>query len=112
MAHDSLTEEREGAARNQALFREVNERIEELEPALSVVQFLCECDQRDCTAHIPLTLAEYEDVRGIPNHFFVLPGHQHSSVEVVAASNDRYLIVAKLGVGAAVAARLDPRQRR
>ena len=52
------------AARNQSIFREVNERLEELaekfQSVAKTAPFSCECADLDCTAMIDLTLNEYE----------------------------------------------------
>ena len=100
------------AAKNQSLFREVNERIEELGPSSLFAEFICECLDEACTAQVSLTVEEYETVRRDPNQFFILPGHEDLAVERVIASNDRYLVVSKLGAGQRVAVKLDPRKRR
>jgi len=52
----------ERVARNEAPFREANERIRRraAHADLSVVPFLCECADRDCTAAVQLQPAEYE----------------------------------------------------
>jgi hypothetical protein len=43
-------------ARNEALFREVNERVKEISDASEGrVDFLCECGDDQCTASISLT---------------------------------------------------------
>jgi hypothetical protein len=106
-----LDEQRKRAARNQSVFREVNERIEEFPPPSSFVEFVCECANPECSEKVGLTLEEYEDVRRAANRFFVLPGHEIATVEEVTFSNDRYAIVSKLGAAAPVAQKLDPRQR-
>jgi hypothetical protein len=103
----------ERVARNEALFREVNERIkqvnESLEPG-SESEFLCECGDPDCTTAISLTLVEYEGVRKVATHFAVLPGHSDPSVEQVIARNDRFVVVEKTEPEAGkVAVREDPR---
>ena len=100
-------------ARNEALFREVNERIkdvsEEVQPPAET-DFVCECGDAECTQPMPLTLREYEEVRRDATHFAVLPGHVVPGVEVVVASNDRFAVVAKTEPQAArIAVREDPR---
>jgi len=109
--------QRARAARNQSLFRQVNERIEELsqrpafvQPRSSFTEFVCECTQDGCTARIPLTYEEYESIRRDSNRFLVLPGHEIPAVEDTVESNGRYVVVSKLGEGAAVAKHLDPRR--
>ena len=102
---------RERAARNENLFREVNERIEDLATSASFTQFICECYDDTCDQRVSMTVQEYEDVRADGNRFFVLPGHTAEDVDEVLEENDRYLIVRKIGAGAAVAESLDPRNR-
>jgi hypothetical protein len=110
-AMSSLEAQRERAAKNQSLFREVNERIEHLSGSWSPIDFICECTDETCDQSISLTLAEYEGVRAESNSFFVVPGHELLDIEEVTESNDRYRAVSKLGAGAAAAERLDPRKR-
>ena len=100
------------AARNQALCREVNERIESLATMAGDVGFLCECADIDCTETLRLSLAEYERVRSSSVRFPVKPGHDYPEVESVVEENDRYAVVQKRGKAAEVSAGLDPRTRR
>jgi hypothetical protein len=102
---------RRRAARNQSLFREVNERIEALSGRSSFSSFVCECADESCDAQMPLTLEEYERVRSRPNWFVVLPGHNLADVEVIDVASDRFFIVSKLGAGAELASELDPRSQ-
>src|SRR6185437_1318518 len=74
--------------RNEALFREVNERIREITAGQAVpldefVIFQCECGRLDCQEQAHLSLAEYEAVRAEPNRFIVLQGHELPEVERV-----------------------------
>ena len=99
-------------ARNEALFREVNERIEQVNESLEVLaeaDYVCECGDPACTAPMSLTRAEYEHVRKVATHFAVLPDHSDPSVEKVIARNDRFAVVEKTEPDAArVAVREDP----
>jgi hypothetical protein len=101
-------------ARNEALFREVNERIEDVQAGFAAQErtdFLCECGNDDCTQPISLTLAEYEQVRQRPKHFVVVPGHDVVDVERVVERTDRYAVVEKLpGAPAKIALERDPRK--
>jgi hypothetical protein len=103
----------ERAARNQSVFREVNERIEGLTdrpPAVYEV-FICECCLDGCTETISLTIGEYEGIRQHPARFAVLPGHVEPKVErVVDSADDRYEVVEKIERAAEVAAQLNPRE--
>jgi hypothetical protein len=102
---------RERAAKNQSLFREVNERIGELSGSATLPTFVCECTAETCDQRVPLTPEEYERIRSDSNSFCVVPGHEISEIEQVVEVAEGYLVVAKLGRGATVADRLDPRKR-
>jgi hypothetical protein len=107
--HPDLDRRRERAARNESLFREVNERIEDLAGSASFSLFICECMNESCDEPVSVTLEEYEYVRSGPNRFIVLRGHEIGEVDEVIESSERYLIVAKRGAGRDVAEALDPR---
>ncbi len=103
--------QRERAARNESLFREVNERIEDLATPASFSQFVCECLDDRCDERVSLTIEEYEHIRSEGNRFFVLHDHTDPKVDEIVESTDRYLVVRKRGAGEAVAKELDPRGR-
>lgn len=103
----------ERVARNETLFREVNERIKQVNVGLATVEatdYLCECGDEGCTDPISLTMAEYEAVRAEPTHFAVVSGHVVPDIEQVVASTNRYSVVAKTDPDAVkVAVAEDPR---
>jgi hypothetical protein len=102
-------------SQNQALFRDVNERLAKLAGDFVMddqLSFICECSNPECSSQVELTLEEYERVRGVPSWFFVLPGHELPAVEDVYERNGRFLIVEKLGAGKTVALASDPRRQR
>jgi hypothetical protein len=103
----------ESKARNEELFRNVNEQIEALSQTVErddpLMEYLCECDRQDCYKTVSATRAEYESIRSDPTHFIVSLGHQDPSVERVYASNDRFVIVEKRGAAARDARETDPR---
>jgi hypothetical protein len=106
----SLPEER--AARNEALFREVNEQVRRLaegsDHSQSGADFVCECSQDTCMEHIHVPLATYEAVRSHPRRFIVLPGHEND-FEHIVERDDGFLVVEKGGTAGRVAERNDPR---
>jgi hypothetical protein len=107
----SLWEERAG--RNEALFREVNERIEELHETRSGEQtanFVCECADDSCSERIPVPLLVYEQVRSNARRFIIHPGHRHPEFEQIVDAAGRFLVVEKHGVAGRVAGTTDPRQ--
>jgi hypothetical protein len=108
-------EERERRiGRNEALFREVNERIEKVTQALQVepepLRILCECGDQSCVEQIEVSLADYERVRADPMLFFVRSGHEHADVEEIVEEDEGYFVVRKdEGPAADEARKLDPR---
>jgi hypothetical protein len=98
----------ERAGKNEAVFREVNERISDV-TRQSPAEYLCECATASCTETIQMTVAEYESVRSVPTRFAVLPGHEVPDLEEVVAQHDAFLVVRKKAGAAEVAAELDPR---
>jgi len=101
-------------AQNEALFREVNERVSSLatdrSPAASY-EYVCECSNPDCTFQISLGASEYEAVRVDPRQFVVLPEHYVPEIEDLVTKADRYWIVRKVGEEGAFVEKLDPRSR-
>lgn len=86
-------------ARNEASFREINERLEQgLRQVRHVPEpqpFICECGNGDCQATIELTVDEYEAVRLDSRRFAVAPGHVFTDTEHVVEATDRYEVVEK-----------------
>ncbi len=101
----------ERAARNEALFREVNERIAETSLGWESERSraVCECDKVDCLETIEVSLQEYEAVRSNPTRFILVDGHEDPAVERVVERTDRFVVVEKFGAGAEVAIATDPR---
>jgi hypothetical protein len=100
----------ERAARNQALFREVNDRIAELDQLFDELtpygSWACECANVDCMEPLQMTLGEYEELRKVPTHFAVLPSEEHvvPEIERVVEKTARYWVVEKVGHAGEVAA--------
>jgi hypothetical protein len=100
------------AAQNQSVFREVNERIKNLDGSRPPTEFVCECAREDCRQIIPMSLDEYEEIRRSPNLFVVAPGNAHvfKDLERLFEIRPRYWVVEKFGEAAVEAAELDSRQ--
>jgi hypothetical protein len=108
----SSREERIGL--NEAVFREVNERIENLAETFDLktqsLDLVCECGDDTCDERLSMTRAEYEEVRSDPHHFAVHPGHEYPDVESVVARLKGYDIVSKnRGAAEQIAEQTDPR---
>jgi hypothetical protein len=104
---------RDARERNEALFREVNERIEGVSTMLDrddEMQFLCECDDPECLEKVSATRGEYEAIRAVATHFVVLPGHVDPDIEHVVQDSGRFFVVEKEGRAAHEAQEDDPRE--
>jgi hypothetical protein len=95
------------AALSQGLFREINERIDELGELWAgdqTGQYVCECLETTCTEIVRgLSRDEYHQIRCEASEFVVLPGHERLDVEEVVDRHPRWLVVRKIGTGAEVA---------
>jgi hypothetical protein len=99
---------------NEALFREVNERVrginETLGERLDQAQFVCECGDDACTERIRLAISDYERVRAEAGLFLIKPGHEIDDVEIVLERHEEWAIVKKrAGRPAEIAGETDPR---
>ena len=111
-----MGESEERLAKNEAIFREINERTRSLQerfgpedPTTAFEEFLCECGDQLCVERVKLTVREYESVRTEPTQFVIRPGHSFPRIERVVMENERYVIVVKLDDAAEIAVELDPR---
>jgi hypothetical protein len=104
---DSGHEREVRAARNESLFRAVNERIEELNQALALItgtfDITCECADMTCIETISIRPFDYHAIRGNPRQFAVLPGHVIVDIERIVQQTDTYTVVEKLGAAGVVA---------
>jgi hypothetical protein len=76
------------AGRNQALWREVNERIKAVAETSGDMEFLCECANMDCSETLAMSMAEYERIRSSPSHFPIAVGHDFPEFERVVELTD------------------------
>ena len=104
-------ERRERLAKNESLFRSLNENIHDLAAKLApgeTYDFICECSARGCFEPVRLTLAEYESVRGDGAHFLIAEGHEEPEIEHVVAERETHVVVEKEGIAGEVAREDDP----
>jgi len=92
-------------AENQAFWRRVNE-LDPPDPGVLNAMF-CECGMLACDQRVMMTAAEYEQARARSTTFIVKPGHELLEIERVVETNERWVLVEKLGEAAAVAVRTD-----
>jgi hypothetical protein len=113
-ADSRLYERQQRIGRNEAIFREVNERLTDLNETLAAftdtMQIVCECGDGECIDQISLSPQEYEALRTESTHFAVVSGHNDVEVEDVVESRDGYDVVQKrTGIPARIAEETDPR---
>jgi len=101
------------AAKNRTLFREVNERIRDLNEwpgwEINNDDWICECEDETCFERIQIALPVYERLRAHGNRFALKPGHENLEVEDVTHRHGQYVVVAKRGAGGVYATETDPR---
>lgn len=99
---------------NEALFREVNERIGEVNRTFAavtgVMDVMCECGDTACMNRITMEQRDYESVRSNGAQFVVVPGHEIVDVESVVETKPTYYVVQKNpGEPQQIAEATDPR---
>jgi hypothetical protein len=103
-------------AETQSLFREVNERMNDVSAQRASFDMpqdvICECAQPECSELITMTAVEYAGLRSRSTWFVIAPVDEHffPEVERVVANNGHWWIVEKHGKAGAVAEKLDPRK--
>jgi hypothetical protein len=92
---------------NEALFREVNERIDQLQAdaaGVNTFTIVCECGALDCTERFLITSDEYRGLRQDVHRFAVVPGHERPELERAIEQRAGYTVVEKIDPDAARAA--------
>lgn len=101
------------AAKNESVFRELNEHLEAAARGddADTGGFVCECADIACTAVLAIPLVDYEAIRQHADRFVVAPDdtHVNTTVEHVVEHNDGFWVVQKHGAAGDIAAALDPR---
>ena len=99
------------AARNQAMFRAINEQLarnDALAATTGSHVIACECADSTCVQALCISQADYEAIRCEPRRFAVLAGHIYPDVETVVDKHRTYVVVEKLGEAAEIATALPP----
>ena len=92
-------------AQNEALFREVNERVDTPAGRLGPDVYY------ELTFRISLPLSVYESIRADPQQFVVLPLHYTPEVEDLVIEEGTHWVVRKTGEAGEYVEQLDPRNR-
>jgi hypothetical protein len=101
-------------ARNDATFRQANERISAIAPEYQAdfrLPFVCECADATCREILRLFPDQYDEIRANSRHFLQAPGHDVADrgAAAVVAERDNYVIVEKTGHAGDVAEAMDGR---
>jgi len=100
------------AARNEALFRAVNEEMREFNEDMATITdeyaIVCECADGGCTESLLIGRLDYQAVRANPRQFIVLRDHVVGDIERVVSALDGYVVVEKTGLAAVVAEEAEP----
>jgi hypothetical protein len=84
---------------NEALYREVNERVEEINDAFGTItgvfDVTCECGSLECAEQITVPREVYEQARANAARFIIKPGHEFPEAEHVVERHEAYVIVHK-----------------
>jgi hypothetical protein len=84
---------------NEALYRQVNEQIQEINRGEWAVSggfsIICECGMLECTQQVSVDPAVYERTRENSARFIVVPGHELPDLEVVVEPHDGYVVIEK-----------------
>lgn len=88
------------AARNEEIFRGINERIEqgaEQHGVETPLPFHCECARASCLDTLELSPSVYERVVQERYRFLLIPGHEEVTIERVVERQPSYVVVEKIG---------------
>ena len=115
MSTQDVRERQARAATNQSLFREVNERVKDVNDRFhaytSLSDWVCECANDTCVERIQMAGQDYERIRSAGERFFVAPSERHvwPDVERVVERHENYWIVDKIELSEEIAKAADPR---
>ena len=84
---------------NEALYRSVNERVEEINDAFGsitgVFDIMCECGELECADQITVPQDVYKQVRENSARFIIKSGHEFPEAEHVVERHEGFMIVHK-----------------
>src|SRR3954451_4935793 len=89
----------ERIAKNEALLREVNERIHDGGQGLRILpddgelDFRCECGRPECDLFVHLLASDYQRVRADNDRFVAVPGNEDRKIERVVERSEGYFVV-------------------
>jgi 23S rRNA A1618 N6-methylase RlmF len=82
---------------NEKLFREVNERVADIEANFSGPdpEWVCECGDGTCFEKVAVPIEEYQQIRAHGDWFLITPGHEKADIERIVRQNGEFVVVEK-----------------
>jgi hypothetical protein len=108
-----MSERARRLASNEALFRLVNDEIENLDPSLAdardgTLSIVCECGDLACSDQLVVPAEDYERIRADDTLFLVKPGHELAEVEDVVEKSEFHYVVRKRAPAVPIVSRDHP----
>ncbi len=115
-------------AENEVLFRQLNEQIqqgfdetnrlakEDNQPEYKIshgpddrpLHFFCECSDENCRQRVLVNHHEYNKIHKRRDHFVIIPGHEHETIEHVVRREKEFYVIEKLSPPPKKAKKLNP----
>jgi hypothetical protein len=82
---------------NEKLFREVNERVADLQGDFSDPdpEWVCECGDETCFEKVNVPAEDYQQIRAHDDWFVITPGHEKADIERIVRQNGEFVVVEK-----------------
>ena len=82
---------------NEKLFREVNERVADLQGNFSATdpEWVCECGDETCFDKVAVPTEDYQQIRAHGEWFLITPGHEKADIERIVRQNGGFVVVEK-----------------
>jgi 23S rRNA A1618 N6-methylase RlmF len=82
---------------NEKLFREVNERVADMQANFSAPdpEWVCECGDETCFEKVIVPTEEYRQIRAHGDWFLIRHGHEKPDVERVVGEHNGFVVVEK-----------------
>jgi len=82
---------------NEKLFREVNERVADLQGDFSDPdpEWVCECGDETCFEKVNVSAEDYQQIRAHGDWFVIVPGHEKADIERIVRENGEFVVVEK-----------------
>ena len=82
---------------NEKLFREVNERVADLQGNFSDPDpdWVCECGDETCFERVAVPIEDYQQIRSHGDWFVIKLGHEKADIERIVRQDDGFVVVEK-----------------